>query len=106
MGKINAYYYGEKVFVGEAVIDDKEGVVVELTNGVQVFQIVGQMPDGKPGLGMILAKIGTVFLDNSGVLVELSNDSQMYIEYVKLTSGIQLAHPGALGNLRDHKKSH
>jgi hypothetical protein len=77
----------------------------------QVIPITEGLPASKPGeempsqlLGMFtfqLFKVGTMVMAPADVVVcELANDSLYYTEYVRVTTGIQLAGSGGIKGVR------
>lgn len=115
-----------RVYVGnpryEMVSGDGEGngkapdieILVEVENAYEFSTIATLMPDEKSGkLGVLTAfgtfKIGTIIsVPDEAVVAELANDSSMYREYVKVTTGIKVANPGEIppGPAGAYKRPH
>jgi len=84
--------------------DPNAEVLVEVENVYEFSPITTLMPDQKTGaLGVLSTfgsyKVGTLIsIPDDALIAELANDSPMYREYVKVTTGVRIAAPGDVPN--------
>jgi len=85
-----------RIYVGEPVNEFVEGaeVLVEIKNAYEFIPVTTLIPKGND-FGVLSAfsifKIGAIInIPESAILVELEEDSPYYLEYVKVTSNINV----------------
>lgn len=98
--------FGGKQYVGNPVYEND--VVVEVKDCWQMDSMAIPMPQADGSLGIMNAivgvKLGRVLeVSDTVVIIELSNTSPYYLEYVRCTSGIALAAPNII---KPHIRSH
>ena len=106
MEKTILIVFGGKQYVGNPVYEND--VVVEVKDCWQMDSIVMPIPQADGGLGIVTAVVGIkigrlIEIFDDVIIAELSNTSPYYLEYVRCTSGIELAAPNII---KPHTRSH
>lgn len=102
MGRI---YVGNPVYEIVEVEDGHDAnVMTEMKDAYEFIPIATLIPDNRGNMGVLstfaVLKVGTIVLiPDDAMIAELANDSTYYKEYVKVTTGINVAGAGELPSM-------